>query len=97
MQVEDTLFVGGEWVAPAGSEVIDVVSPHTEEVVGRVPDGTAADIDAAVAAARSSFDGGEWSNAAPAERLAVLSRFAELYDAVKTGELARTVIAFDLD
>jgi aldehyde dehydrogenase (NAD+) len=90
MQVKDTLFVGGEWVAPAGSGVIDVVSPHTEEVVARVPDGTTADIDAAVAAARSSFDGGEWSNAAPVERLAVLARFAELYQG-RMDEMAEVI------
>jgi aldehyde dehydrogenase (NAD+) len=90
MQVKDTLFVGGEWVAPAGSGVIDVVSPHTEEVVARVPDGTTADIDAAVAAARSSFDGGEWSTTAPAERLAVLARFAELYQA-RMDEMAEVI------
>jgi aldehyde dehydrogenase (NAD+) len=37
MQVHDKLFIGGEWVAPASSATIDVVSPHTEEVVARVP------------------------------------------------------------
>ena len=49
MQVQDKLFIGGEWVDPAGSDVIEVISPHTEEVVGRVPEGTTADIDRAVA------------------------------------------------
>ena len=34
------LYIGGEWVAPAGSEVIEVISPATEEVIGQVPDGT---------------------------------------------------------
>ena len=49
MQVHEKLFIGGEWVDPAGTDVIEVISPHTEEVVGRVPEGTTADIDRAVA------------------------------------------------
>ena len=48
----DRLFIGGDWVAPEGTDTISVISPMTEEVVGRVPDGTEADIDKAVAAAR---------------------------------------------
>ena len=36
----DTLFIGGEWVAPTGTDVIEVISPHTEEVVARVPEGS---------------------------------------------------------
>ena len=46
MQVHDKLYIGGDWVAPAGTDVIEVISPHTEEVIGQVPDGTPADIDA---------------------------------------------------
>jgi aldehyde dehydrogenase (NAD+) len=33
----DKLFIGGEWVEPAGTGTIDVISPHSEERVGRVP------------------------------------------------------------
>src|SRR6185503_9922512 len=50
MHEHDTLYIGGEWVKPAGTGTIEVVSPHTEEVIGRVPDGTNDDIDRAVAA-----------------------------------------------
>jgi betaine-aldehyde dehydrogenase len=81
MQVQDKLFIGGEWVDPAGSDVIEVISPHTEEVVGRVPEGTTADVDRAVQAARTAFDEGEWPRMAPDERIAVVERFAELYAA----------------
>jgi aldehyde dehydrogenase (NAD+) len=72
------LFVGGEWVAPAGSEVLGVVSPSTEEVVGEVPVANGADMDRAVAAARAAFDDGPWPRMAPAERADVLARAAEL-------------------
>lgn len=51
-----TLFIDGQWVTPRGSDVIEVVDPATEQVIGSVPNGTAADVDAAVAAARRAFD-----------------------------------------
>ena len=60
MRAYDKLFIGGTWVEPASSKVIDVISPHSEELVGRVPEGTDADIDRAVAAARDAFDNGPW-------------------------------------
>lgn len=50
------LFIDGRWVAPSGSDVIDVVDPATEAVIGHVPGGDEADVDAAVAAARRAFD-----------------------------------------
>lgn len=71
--IHDRLFIGGDWVAPHGSDVIDVVNPSTEEPAGRVPDGTTADIDAAVAAARDAFDHGPWPRMSPKERAEVLA------------------------
>ena len=35
MQTYKELYIGGEWVAPDGSDVIEVISPATEEVIGR--------------------------------------------------------------
>src|SRR5579875_1112733 len=72
----DRLFIGGDWVAPEGSDTIGVVSPVSEEVIARVPDGTEADIDKAVAAARTAFDRGPWPRMSPAERAEVLSKVA---------------------
>lgn len=77
MEVFEKLYVGGEWVKPTGSAGIDVVSPSDEEVVGRVPEGTTADIDAAVTAARRSFAAGKWRSLTPAERGAILANVAE--------------------
>ena len=90
MREHDRLFIGGEWVAPAGSGFISVISPHTEEVVGRVPDGTAADIDRAVAAARDAFDNGPWSRTDPVERASAVDRLAEIY-AGCTSEMAELI------
>ncbi len=81
MQVHEKLFIGGEWVDPAGTDVIEVISPHTEEVVGRVPEGTTADIDRAVAAARTAFDEGEWPRMSPEERIEAVQRFSDIYAA----------------
>jgi aldehyde dehydrogenase (NAD+) len=64
--VRDRLYIGGEWVEPAGDGAIEVVNPTTEEVVGRVPDGNADDADRAVRAARAAFD--SWSQTPPEER-----------------------------
>ena len=94
----DRLFIGGDWVAPEGPDTIEVISPATEEVVGRVPEGTEADIDKAVAVARRAFDHGEWPRLAPAERGEILRKVAaqitaEMGDmaAIITGEMGAPI------
>jgi len=90
MRDHDRFYIGGEWVAPAGSATIDVISPHTEEVIGRVPEGTTADMDRAVAAAREAFDNGPWPQMDPVDRAAAVGRLADLY-AAKLGEFADVI------
>src|SRR5690606_36172854 len=92
MREHDRLFIGGDWAAPAGTGTIDVISPHTEEVIGRVPEGTEADIDAAVAAARRAFDEGPWPRMTPAERAEIVGRLASIY-AERQQEMADLVTA----
>ncbi|HEY3841992.1 MAG TPA: aldehyde dehydrogenase family protein, partial [Acidimicrobiales bacterium] len=72
----DRLFIGGDWVSPEGTETIGIISPSTEEVIARVPDGTEADIDKAVAAARTAFDRGPWPRMTPLERAEILAKVA---------------------
>jgi aldehyde dehydrogenase (NAD+) len=81
MREHKRLFIGGEWVEPASSRAIDVISPHSEELVGRVPEGTESDMDRAVAAARDAFDNGEWPRLTPEERIAAVQKFSEVYAA----------------
>ncbi|HYP47547.1 MAG TPA: aldehyde dehydrogenase family protein [Thermoleophilaceae bacterium] len=76
----DRLFIGGEWVEPAGEGTIDVVNPSTEEVIGRVPEGTPEDAGRAVKAAVAAFE--SWSQTSPYER-------ARLLEAVGAGLAAR--------
>ncbi|MFC0864201.1 aldehyde dehydrogenase [Sphaerimonospora cavernae] len=90
MLQHDRLFIGGDWVAPAGTGTIEVISPHSEEVVARVPEGTPADMDRAVAAARDAFDNGPWPRMTMAERAAVVGRLADIYDS-RQGEMAETI------
>ncbi|HZU47879.1 MAG TPA: aldehyde dehydrogenase [Mycobacterium sp.] len=69
----DKLFIGGKWTEPSTSDVIEVHCPATGEYVGKVPLAAAADVDAAVAAARKAFDTGPWPSTPPAERAAVIA------------------------
>jgi acyl-CoA reductase-like NAD-dependent aldehyde dehydrogenase len=88
MIVRDALFVGGSWVRPEGDGVIEVVNAATEEVMGTVPDGGAADVDRAVAAARAAFD--EWSRAPVEERAKAVERLGEALSA-RVPEVGRLV------
>jgi betaine-aldehyde dehydrogenase len=90
MQVHDRLFIGGDWVSPATAATLDVISPATEEVIGRVPEGREADVDRAVAAARDAFDRGPWPRMAAGERADAMARLlAELQ--ARAGDLAVTI------
>lgn len=86
----DALLIGTRWRSPETDAVIEVVSPHTEEVVARVPEGSVADMDAAVAAAREAFDNGPWPRMSPAERIEVVARLSELYSA-RLDEMAEVI------
>src|SRR6202162_6638536 len=85
------LYIGGTWTAPKAHDTIEVHSPATEERIGSVPRGKEADIDSAVAAARSAFDAPDgWANWDPKERADVLERFAAELEA-RGAETARRV------
>ena len=86
----DRLFIGGDWVAPEGTDTIGIISPVSEEVIARVPDGTEADIDKAVAAARIAFDRGPWRRMAPAERGEILRQAAAQITA-EMGDMAEII------
>src|ERR1700730_13317800 len=76
----DKLFIGGKWTEPSTSEVIEVHCPATGEYVGKVPLAAAADVDAAVAAARAAFDNGPWPTTPPKERAAVIANALKLME-----------------
>ncbi|MEZ0093948.1 aldehyde dehydrogenase family protein [Streptacidiphilus sp. EB129] len=72
---EFRLFVDGSWRA-GGDGSYAVVNPATEELVGRAPEASPADVAAAVDAARAAFE--TWSRTKPSERAAVLFRVADV-------------------
>ncbi len=76
----DKLFIGGKWVEPSTSEVIEVHSPATGELVGKVPLAAEADVNAACAAARKAFDEGPWPHMSPAERGEILGRAVKILE-----------------
>ncbi|MGH9306533.1 MAG: aldehyde dehydrogenase [Acidimicrobiales bacterium] len=90
MITKDKLFIGGEWVSPAGSTMIEVISPSTEEVMAEVPDGSRADIDRAVAAARLAFDQGPWPTMTPGDRADIMAAVSAGIQA-RYEEFARTI------
>ncbi len=71
LQVRETIFIGGEWVEPEGTETLEVTNSTTEEAMGRIPACTASDADQAVRAARDAFD--SWSQTSREERAGYLS------------------------
>jgi aldehyde dehydrogenase (NAD+) len=71
----NAIYIDGAWVPSGGTGTIDVYGAATEEVVGRIPDGVAADVDRAVGAAKAAF--GAWSVTAAEERAKHLQRIQE--------------------
>ncbi|NUS23516.1 MAG: aldehyde dehydrogenase [Streptomyces sp.] len=72
------LFIGGQWREAADGARTEVVDPSRGTVVTTVAEAGAADVDAAVRAAREAYDDGSWSGLSGRERGRVLHRVAEL-------------------
>jgi aldehyde dehydrogenase (NAD+) len=77
----DEVYVGGEWVAPAVAEVIEVIDPTTEQVIGSYARPGTVEADAAVEAARKAYDDGPWPRMTPDERVEAVRRFTEAMEA----------------
>ena len=72
----DRFFVGGKWVEPDSAGTFEVINPSSGDRLLRVPAATAADMSAAVGAARAAFDHGPWSRLSHAERAGYLRKIA---------------------
>jgi betaine-aldehyde dehydrogenase len=70
------MLIDGEWVNAASGKTFDVMNPATDQVMAKVPDASAADVDRAVAAARRAFEEG-WRDVTGQERGRILLRLAE--------------------
>ena len=83
-------YIGGKWIPSASTETVDVLNPATEKVIAAIPAGGAADVDAAVAAARSAARA--WGASHKDYRLEFLGHLvAKLAEAQP--ELVETVVA----
>lgn len=78
-------YIGGEWVEPLEPRSWDVIHPATEDVVGQISLGSAADVDRAVTAARRAFE--SYSATSRDQRVALLQRIIALCEA-RADELA---------
>jgi len=71
-------YINGEWVAPKGKGTIEVIDPSTEQPCGSVPSGDAADVNAAVAAAKAAFP--TWAATSAAQRSAFIGQLTAKLD-----------------
>ena len=83
------LYIDGSWHTPFAEGTIDVLSASTEEIIGRIPDGTPEDVDRAARAARRAFEG-SWGATSPAERAGWLRRLTAALE-TRVPEIARTI------
>lgn len=72
IQHPSSFYIDGQWIAPSGSSVLDVVDSATEEVFLSVAEAQEVDVNRAVAAARKAFDEGSWPGTKPEERAGYL-------------------------
>jgi acyl-CoA reductase-like NAD-dependent aldehyde dehydrogenase len=84
------IFIGGEWVEPAGADPLPVINSTTEETIATIPGCTPVEVDHAVEAARAAFDG--WSQTPRAERAEALTAIAAALGE-RAEELAATIVA----
>jgi acyl-CoA reductase-like NAD-dependent aldehyde dehydrogenase len=78
------LFIGGEWVEAHGKDLLEPLNPATGETLARFRGADAADIDAAVAAARRAFESGPWPAMSPSARSELIWRLADAIEAKRT-------------
>ena len=86
----ESIYVGGEWQRTDVREA--VINPADESLLIEAPVGSAAQVDAAIAAARHAFDHGDWPRLPVRERQAVLTRFLDAVEARK-GDLVEMIVA----
>ena len=88
MITKDKFYINGQWTAAAAKGSIDVHSPTDGALLARIPQGTAADAEAAIGAACRAFDA--WAATPPARRAELLKKIQEGLKA-RTDEIARTI------
>lgn len=80
LAIETRLFINGFYCDAADRSTFETVDPGAQQTLANVARGKKTDVDRAVQAARDVFDRGDWSQAAPAQRKAVLNTLADLME-----------------
>jgi len=75
MHTREHLYIDGKWVDSTGEGSIEVINPANEKTIGSVPVGSAADVEAAVAAAKAAFPG--WSKTSVEDRVGYLNMLSQ--------------------
>lgn len=73
-------YINGNWIEANSGKTRDIINPFNQEVIATVPEGDASDAKAAIAAARATFDNGDWAFAPAAERATIVRKIAELIE-----------------
>lgn len=79
-ELTSRLYIDGSWTEGQSTSLLEVRNPATEEIIGRVPQATAADVRAAISAARRAFDEGPWPRMSVRERAAAMLRMVEVME-----------------
>jgi acyl-CoA reductase-like NAD-dependent aldehyde dehydrogenase len=79
-RIETRMFIDGNYVDAADGGRFITVDPANGETLAEMSEGTAVDIERAVAVAKQAFHSGVWSHMAPRDRMEILYRFADLVD-----------------
>jgi phenylacetaldehyde dehydrogenase len=75
------MLIGGTWTGSVTGETLESVDPATGRPLTTIPRGEAADVDRAVAAARTALEDGAWRRVSPIDRGRMLTRLAEEIEA----------------
>ncbi|MEM8775924.1 MAG: aldehyde dehydrogenase [Pseudomonadota bacterium] len=105
LSIRDQAFIDGKFVDATSGKRFSSINPATGSVLAEVAEGDAADINAAVTAARRAFDDGRWSRLPPGDRKAVLLKLADLIrenlkemallDSLDMGKLVQDAVTID--
>src|ERR1700743_3076726 len=74
-------FIDGREVEAGNGELLDVRNPATGDVIARIPNSTAADIDRAMKSARAAFEGKAWGGMDTRARARLINRLADAFEA----------------
>lgn len=78
MRIHTEHYINGAFVESTGNDVIDVINPATEEIIGQISNGTSKDVDRAVQAAKEAFP--TFSKTTKEERIELLNNIANEYE-----------------